>query len=100
MTYRPGQTVWVDARWPVRERAVVVDGVVELIGDSTQVTVAGDALVVAVVPGPVRETVKHGKWGHSESRKDSRGTALMVLLPQGTYGWIKSDSRYPHVTSE
>lgn len=100
MTYRPGQTVWVDNRWPLKTDAVFIDGVVELVGNATSVTKEGDALVIAVVPGPVRETVKHGKWGHSESRKDSRGTALMLLLPQGTYGWIKTDGNYPQVTSE
>ena len=100
MTYQPGQTVWVDARWPLREQAIVVDDVVELCGNQIVVTAAGDALIIAVQPGPVREVVKHGKWGHSESKKDSRGIALMVLLPQGTFGWIKSDGRYPQVTSE
>lgn len=100
MTYHPGQTVWVDARWPLREQAVIVDDVVELCGNKIIVTSEGDALIIAVQPGPVREEVKHGRFGSSTSKKDSRGIALMVLLPQGTYGWIKSDGRYPQVTSE
>lgn len=99
MTYRPGQTVWIDTRWPLRADAVMVDGVVELTGARIDVTAAGDALVLAVQPGPVRETVKHTRFG-SETKKDFRGTALMLLLPQGTFGWIKSDSNYPPVTSE
>lgn len=84
MTYRPGQLVYVDRRWPLKADAVKAD--------------VGEALVVAVLPGPVREVVKHTRFG-SESKKDSRGTALM-LLPDGQYEWIKSDSGYTRVTSE
>lgn len=100
MTYRPGQLVYVDRRWPLKADAVKADVGVELCGDTiTPSFNEGEALVVAVLPGPVREVVKHTRFG-SESKKDSRGTALMLLLPDGQYGWIKSDSGYPRVTSE
>lgn len=100
-SYRPGQTVFIDKRWPLKADALRTDeGLVELGGDTIVPSVNQcDALVIAVLPGPVREVVKNTRWGN-ESKRDSRGTALMLLLPDGRYGWIKSDNNYPRVTSE
>ena len=101
-TYSPGQLVYVDSRWPMSTQlgSTDDDGVVELVGARFDVTREGDALIIAALPAVVREEMKQ-TWKASKSKVDRRrGWVLMLLLPNGQLGWIRSDGNYPRVTSE
>lgn len=100
MNYEPGQLVYFDKRWPPTTHVVRCSDVIEMSGNKLVTTCVGDALIIGVIPGPVRVEIQIAITGGKKSKKDSRGCALMLLLPDGQFGWIISDGSYPRVTSE
>lgn len=98
MTFVPGQTVYITRATVLRAHADFGD-VIELEGAQVVSQIEGDALVVAAKRGVVRAP-QPKQFRKPETKRDRSAWALMLLLPDGQYGWLVGDSSFPKVTTE